>query len=117
MLAVVQCATLSIYRSSLYHILTGASSATRVTPRVVALFPPANLVLEISATGYTDITWLVNGTAMHAFSRLELEDDSKSFILNNTSVDDAGVYEADVISNNGTITVLDFLVSSYCKCF
>ena len=79
---------------------------------MLALFPPANLVLEISATGYTDITWLVNGTAMHAFSRLELEDDSKRFILNNTSIDDVGVYEADVI-NNGTTVMLDFLVSLY----
>lgn len=83
----------------------------------MALYPPTNLVLEISATGYTDITWLVNGTAMHAFSRLELEDDSKRFILNNTSVDDVGVYEADVIFNNGTTVILDFLVSSYGNCY
>lgn len=93
----------------------GEPSAARLTSRIVGLYPPSTLVLEIIATGYTSITWLVNGTAMHDFTRLSFENDKKRLLLINTTANDIAVYEADVHLNNGTLVPLDFIVSLYCK--
>lgn len=58
-------------------------------------------MLEVAVRGYSVITWLVNGTAMHSFPRLSLERYSQRLILINTTAEDAGVYEADVYPIRG----------------
>ena len=81
----------------------------------VALSPPSPLVLEISSTGYTAITWLLNGTDMHSFDRVQLENLSKQFRLSNTTESDVGTYEADVHTLNGTILTAYFIVKTFCE--
>ena len=86
----------------------------RVTPRYTAVTPPGTLTLEVRATGYTAIAWVVqNGTVMHDFSRVELEDSSKRFILNNVSEADFGRYEADLHTINGSVLTVEFFVDKY----
>ena len=86
----------------------------RVTPRYTAVTPPGTLILEVRATGYTAITWVVqNGTAMHDFPRVELEDFSKRFILNNVSEADFDRYEADLHTINGSVLTVEFFVDKY----
>ena len=81
-----------------------------MSPQFVALSPPDEISLEVEATGYSAITWLVNGTDMHDFERISLERFSKRFVLSNTTLEDAGVYEADVHTLNGTIITAFFYV-------
>lgn len=83
---------------------------TQLTPQFVVLSPPDQIVLEIAVTRYTAITWLVNGTDMHSFERVSLENFSKRFIVVNTSESDAGTYEVDVHSLNGTVNTAFFYV-------
>ena len=73
--------------------------------------PPDTLVLEVEATVYSAISWLYNGTAMHDFPRLALEEFSKRLVLYNTTATDAGVYEADVYPiGEGPVQVIQFVV-------
>lgn len=104
----------STQRSSSSSVHAGPPSLERVTPRYTALTPSDTLVLEVQATGYRAITWVVeNGTAMHDFPRVELEDFSKRFILNNASVDDFGRYEVDLHTVNGSVLTVEFFVDKY----
>ena len=89
---------------------TGPPTLTQLTPEFVALSPPNHIVLEIEVTSYTAITWLVNGTNMHSFERVILENFSKRFILVNTSETDVGTYEADVHRLNGTVNTVFFYI-------
>ena len=91
----------------------GPPSLEYVTPRYSALAPPDTIVLEVRATGYTAITWIQNGTAMHDFPRLELDDFSKRFILNDTSEADYGRYEADMHVIGGGVLTVEFFVDEY----
>ena len=83
----------------------------------VTLSPPTDLVLEIAPTGYMFITWLVNGSSMHSFERVELENNSKRFTLSNTSSDDIGIYEADVHTLNGSVLTANFYVQTFRKAY
>lgn len=87
----------------------------QLTPTYVVLSPPSPLVLELSATGYTAITWLLNGTDMHDFDRVDLENFSMRFILVNTSESDIGTYEADVHTQNGSVLTVYFFVQTFSK--
>ena len=93
--------------------IAGSPTAERVTSRIVALYPPSTLVLEVTATSFTAISWFVNGTAMHDFDDLVLEDDNKKFILYNTAEEDYGTYEADIHTSDGNVIMLDFLVYKF----
>ena len=93
--------------------IAGSPTAERVTSRIVALYPPSALVLEVTATSFTAISWFVNGTAMHDFDDLVLEDDNKKFILYNTAEEDYGTYEADIHTSDGNVIMLDFLVYKF----
>ena len=91
------------------------SSAERVSPEVVGIYPPSSLVLEIAATGYNYISWFVNGTAMHDFQRVSLEENNMRFILYNTTMDDIGYYEADIHFTDSTVEMIGFTVFTYSK--
>ena len=67
----------------------------------ITLSPPSTLVLEVVVRGYSVITWLVNGSAMHSFPRLSLEQYSQRLVLVNTTAEDAGLYEADIYPIGG----------------
>ena len=94
---------------------TGPPRLMQLTPQFVVLFPPNQVVLEISATGYTAITWLVNGTDMHDFERIVLENFSMRFILVDTMESDTGVYEADVHTVFGNVNMATFYVDTFSK--
>ena len=96
---------------------TGQPTVLQLTPSYVALSPPNPLVLEVAATGYRVITWLLNGTDMHSFERVDLENFSKRFVLSNTSESDVGTYEADVHSLNGTIITIFFYVQLFSELY
>lgn len=81
----------------------------------MVLSPPNEVVLEVNATGYSAISWLVNGTDMHNFERLVLENFSKRFVLVNTTELDAGTYEVDVHTLQGTVTMAIFYVCLFSK--
>ena len=81
----------------------------------VLLSPPSPLVLEIASTGYAAITWLLNGTDMHSFDRVQLENFSKLFRLSNTTESDIGTYEADVHTLNGIVLTANFIVQIFCE--
>lgn len=72
-------------------------------------------MLEVAATSYSAISWFVNGTAMHDFQRLSLENNNKRFILYNTTMDDVGYYEADIRFTDDTIKMIGFVVYTYSK--
>ena len=72
--------------------------------------------MEVEATGYYSITWLVNGTAMHDFPRLTLEDNNKKYTLSPTTASDVGTYEARIVTFEEIPTILDFVVSLYGYC-
>ena len=95
--------------------ITGVLSADRVTPFHVALYPPNDLVLEVTATGYDTISWFINGTAMHDFDQLLLENYNKKLTIVDTTVDDYGVYSADIhtLQNDSEVIVVDFFVYKY----
>lgn len=86
----------------------GQPHAEAVGSTNVLLMAPEALVLQIEARAYSSITWLYNDSVMHDFLRLRLEDFSKRLVLVNTTVTDAGLYEADVhtIANESVIHVL-----------
>lgn len=84
-----------------------------ITTHIVAIYPPSPMVLEINATGYSGVSWLINGTVMHDFARVTLENDNKKFTLSDTSNEDIGHYVAAVHLINGTIVTLDFQVGLY----
>ena len=50
---------------------------------------------------------------MHDFPRVELEDFSKRFILNNVSEADFDRYEADLHTINGSVLTVEFFVDKY----
>ena len=50
---------------------------------------------------------------MHDFPRVELEDFSKRFILNNVSEADFDRYEADLHAINGSVLTVEFFVDKY----
>ena len=104
-----------VYTLFFYILLTGTPTAARVTARNVAIYPPSQLVLEINATSYSGISWLVNGTTMHDFSRLSLGNNNKKFTLSDTTNEDVGEYVAAVHFINGTIATIDFQVALYGK--
>lgn len=52
---------------------------------------------------------------MHDFPRLELDDFSKRFILNDTSEADYGRYEADMHVIGGGVMTVEFFVDEYGK--
>ena len=87
----------------------------RITPYYVALIPPSPLVLEVRVRGFTAVTWLVDGTAMHAFRRLQLSDYSTKFTLVNTTIEDFGLYEADVHMLNESTVGVTFIVGAFCE--
>ncbi len=91
-------------------------SADRVTPLHVALYPPDSILLEVTATGYDTISWFINGTAMHDFDHLLLEDYNKKLTIINTTVDDYGIYSADIHTLQNAdfeVVVIDFYVYKY----
>ncbi len=87
--------------------LSGPPFARAVGPVNITLSPPSTLVLEVAVRGFSVITWLVNGSAMHSFPRLSLEQYSQRLILVNTTEEDAGLYEADIylIGGGGPLVV------------
>ena len=86
----------------------GPPTLRQLSPQFVVLSPPESVVLEVEATGYTAISWLVNGTDMHDFERVSLENFSKRFVLVNTTLGDSGEYETDVHTVDGTVITAIF---------
>lgn len=94
-------------------MFTGDLEADRVTPKHVAIFPPNDLVLEVTAQGYQFISWQINGTLMLDFSRVVLENNKKKFILTSTTEDDYGIYTAEIHMPDDEVINLDFFVYEY----
>ncbi len=94
---------------------TGGFSTERVSPKYVALHPPDDLELEVIVTGYEAVTWLINGTVMHDFERLLLQDNNQKLVITNTSTEDYGTYTADIhtLENEPQVIMIDFFVHKY----
>ena len=99
----------------------------RISPRFIVLEPSEKLVLETRASGgYSQFDWLRNG---NAFRTVENTQTSSPFIItlqefsnffeiyvrDNTTVNDLGVYEADLQLGTGQTQApeVDFTVTPY----
>ena len=98
-------------QSASNHI--GPPTLERISPEYIVLNTPETLVIEIQATRFSAVTWIHNGTAMHDFPRLELDNFSKTLRVTNTTVNDSGVYEADVHIIGGGVLTTSFVVAQY----
>ena len=94
----------------------------RISPRVIVLDPPAKLVLETRASGgYRQLDWSKNGVAFtlslgsFTVTLQEFPNFFEIFVRDNTSTNDLGVYEVDLILNTGQVPEVDFIVTPYSK--
>ena len=107
-------------------LCTGDNVLERVSLRVIVLSPPEKLVLETRASGgYQWLEWDRNGnhfrTAENTLSLspfiITLQEFSNFFeiyVRDNTTVNDLGVYEVDLILGTGAqVPEVDFTVTPY----
>ena len=108
-------------------LYTGDNVLERISPRVIVLDPPEKLVIETRASGgYRQFDWTRNGnefrTAANTHSSssfiITLQEFSnffEIFVRDNTTVNDLGVYEADLVAGTGQTQVpeVDFTVTPY----
>ena len=99
----------------------------RVSPQVIVLDPPEKLVIETRASGtYQMFDWQRNGNAFRTISNQgpspfivtlqEFSNFFEIFVRDNTTANDLGVYEVDLILNTGPqVQEVDFAVTPYSK--
>ena len=94
----------------------------RVSPGVIVLNPPEKLVIETRASGgYQHYDWTRNGepfgSAGFPVTPQEFPNFVEIFVREPTTVDDLGVYEADLVITpwQTQIPDVDFLVTEYGK--
>jgi len=105
---------LLLYFTGLTNILE------RVSPRVIVLDPPEKLVIETkSSGGYQHYDWTINGVpAVSAGATVqEFPNFFEIFVREPTTVNDLGVYEADLQIAPGQDQIPDFqfIVTRYGK--
>ena len=120
----ISCVT-TIHVSSVCHLVlcTGDAMLERISPRVIILDPPKKLVLETRASGgYRQFDWTKNGHVFtiaqgqpFSITLQEFPNFFEIFVRDNTSTNDLGVYEADLILNTGQVPAVDFIVTPYSK--
>ena len=94
----------------------------RVSPEVIVLNPPENLVIETkSSGGYQWIDWVRNGNPVNSggFSAVleEFSNFFEIFVREPTTIDDLGVYEPDlqIAVGQSQIPDVQFFVTRYGK--
>jgi len=94
----------------------------RVSPRVIALNPPEKLVIETrSSGGYQLIDWLRNGNTFGSsgfpVTPQEFPNFFETFVREPTTMDDLGVYVADlqIAVGQSQIPDVQFFVTRYGK--
>ena len=98
----------------------------RVSPRVIVLDPPEKLVIETRASGgYQWLEWSKNGfpfraagtpgTSPFIVTIQEFPNFFENFVRDNTTADDLGVYEVEVVLAPGQTQVpeVEFAVTPY----
>ena len=93
----------------------------RISSRVIVLDPPEKLVLETRVSGgYRQLDWNKNGNAFtlvqgqpFTITLQEFSNFFEIFVREPTTVNDLGVYEVDLILNNGP--QVHFTVTPYSK--
>ena len=113
---------LRIITSVLY---TGDNVLERISPRVIVLEPSEKLVIETRASGgYQWLEWSKNG---YPFRTVENTQSSSPFIVtiqefpnffeifvrDNTTVNDLGVYEVELVGGQPQAPEVDFTVTPY----
>ena len=123
---------LRIITSVLY---TGDNVLERISPRVIVLEPSEKLVIETRASGgYQWLEWSKNGypfraagapgTSPFIVTIQEFPNFFEIFVRDNTTVNDLGVYEVDLVVGTGQtqtqVPEVDFTVTPYseyvCNC-
>ena len=101
---------------------TGPNTLERVSPQVIVLNPPEKLVIETRASGgYQWIDWTRNGFPFgdpgFPVTLQEFPNFIEIFVREPTTMDDLGVYEADLVIAPGQIQIpdLQFFVTEYGK--
>ena len=107
-------------------LCTGDNMLERVSPRVIVLDPPEKLVIETRASGgYQWLEWSKNGfpfraagtpgTSPFIVTIQEFPNFFENFVRDNTTADDLGVYEVEVVLSPGQTQVpeLEFAVTPY----
>ena len=95
----------------------------RLSPQVIVLDPPEKLVLETRASGgYRQFDWIRNGSPFTTYSGpflvtlQEFPNFFEIFVRDNTTANDLGIYEADLILNTGPqVPEVQFVVTPYSK--
>lgn len=99
----------------------------RVSPRVIVLEPSEKLVLETRASGgYREFEWNRNGNFFRTatapgpspfiITLQEFPNFFEIFVRDNTTTNDLGLYEVELILNTGSrVPELDFAVTPYSK--
>ena len=95
----------------------------RISPQFIVLEPSEKLVLETRASGgYRQFDWTRNGNdfmvAAGAFpiSLQEFPNFFEIFVRDNTTANDLGVYEADIVGGEPQAPEVDFTVTPYSEC-
>ena len=102
---------------------TGAANTLeRISPQVIVLNPPEKLVIETRASGgYQHYDWVRNGdpvnTGSFAATLAEFLNFFEIFVREPTTMDDLGVYTADLTIASGQTQIPDveFFVTRYGK--
>ena len=103
-----------------FVLSTGVNVLERISPQFIVLDPPERLVLETRASGgYREFEWDRNGNPFMVGSGgfpVSLADFSnffEIFVRDTTTVNDLGVYEAELIGGEPQVPEVDFTVTPY----
>ena len=108
----------------LFVLCIGDVMLERISPRVIVLDPPEKLVIETRASGgYLWFDWTKNGNVFtqaqgqpFTVTIQEFPNFFEIFVRDNTTANDLGVYEVELITNAGPqLPEIDFAVTPYSK--
>ena len=107
-------------------LYTGDNVLERISPRVIVLEPSEKLVIETRASGgYQWLEWNRNGNAFRTAENTqssslfiitlqEFSNFFEIFVRDNTTVNDLGVYEVELVLGTGAqVPELNFIVTPY----
>ena len=95
----------------------------RISPRIIALDSPEKLVLETRASGrYGQLEWVKNGYGFileqgqpFTVTIQEFPNFFEIFVRDNTTTNDLGVYEVDLVGGQPQVPEIQFVVTPYSK--
>ena len=106
-------------------LYTGDNVLERISPRVIVLDPPEKLVIETRASGgYQLFDWLRNGNEIRTAESIqssspfiitlqEFPNFFEIFVRDNTTANDLGVYDVELLGGQPQLPEIQFAVTPY----